>query len=775
MRFATPVTFAALLAVASAHPSGAWWGTDDCYTSPDNTENDCSDQQRGGFDWAGLKLGPFSAFAGFQFSGFSFSNSFSGAIGGGFAGKCIEGKLSKETHTDLEIASGSDKTFSFSKLHLVTAAEADVKIIYDMPDGSACKHVSPCSPKGSVITNDQCGGAISVRFELAEHAKVDEVLLAIEKIEFDCGHGSKTPTPSHHQPSPSKTPNPSKTGHSSTPVVPIPSSSGAVTSPTPSTPVKMTTSTVYTTSLVTITSCAPTVTNCPGDSTTVVTSTIAVSTTVCPVTPTDTPGKPTEAPGKSTTSTATPVKPTGSSPVGGSSGVSSPAPTATTGTLTGVPPSGTKGPSSSVPEGSTTTVVTWETLTTCPVTTTATSGSVTTTSVYSTVSTVTMTSTATVCNKCTAAPPAGTPTPTGVSPELPPKETTTTVVTYTTVTDCPVTTTATSGGTTTTSVYTTQSTVTLTSTATVCPKCSATPTPSGVAPITTPGQGATTVVTYETVTTCPVTSTITAGGSTTTTVLTTVSTVTKTSTSVAPIHSTHAASSPAPSSPAPAPETPCPNTVPKCINTWLPLLPKCNSNAEPGCFCPSHEFTDKVISCIQAWGASKEEVQAALSYFTGICAPYVPGNPGIVTGIPTTITLIPTPAPTGVAPITGTGAAPNPTAAPSVPRTTITYSTYTVTVPQVGFSTGTSGHSTTVGLIPGPAPTGVSPGHSSGIPNPWASPSSSTLIPSNRPSSTAKPSATYLPPPLSNTASSGSVSTSFWLAMGVAAVFGVFL
>ncbi|KAF7588481.1 hypothetical protein BBP40_005675 [Aspergillus hancockii] len=762
MRIATPVTFAALLAVAAAHPSGAYWGTDDCYTNPDNTENDCSEEQRGGFDWSGLTLGPFSAFAGFQFSGFSFSNSFSGAISGGFSGKCIEGKFSKDSETTLEIASGSDKTFSFSKLHLVTTAEAEVKIIYDMPDGSACKHVAPCSPKGSVVTNDQCGGAISVRFELAEHPKVDDVLLGIEKIEFDCGHGSKTPIPSHHNPSPSKTPTPPKTVHSSTPLIPGPSSSGAVTSPAPSTPVKMTTSTVYTTSLITITSCAPTVTNCPGDSTTVVTSTIAVSTTVCPVTPTETSGKPTGTPGK----------PTGSSPVGGSSsGASSSAPT---GTFTGVPPSGTEGPSSSVPAGSTTTVVTWETLTTCPVTTTATSGGVTTTSVYSTVSTVTLTSTATVCNKCTATPPTavpptGTPTPTGVSPELPPKETTTTVVTYTTVTDCPVTTTATAGGSTTTSVYTTQSTVTLTSTATVCPKCSATPTPSGVKPITTPGQGATTVVTYETVTTCPVTSTITAGGSTTTTVFTTVSTLTKTSTGVSPIHS-----SSAPSSPAPAPETPCPNTVPKCINTWLPLLPKCTSNGDPGCFCPSHEFTDKVISCIQAWGASKEEVQSALSYFTGICAPYVPGNPGIVTGIPSTITLIPTPAPAGVQPI-GTGDGPKPTAAPSVPCTTISYSTYTVTVPQVGFSTGTSGHSTTVGLVPGPAPTGVSPGRSSGIPNPWASPSSSTLIPSNRPSSTARPSATYTPPPLANTASTGTVFTSFWLAMGVAAIFGVFL
>ncbi|KAB8259166.1 hypothetical protein BDV32DRAFT_124631 [Aspergillus pseudonomiae] len=768
MKVATSVALASLLAMAQAHPSGAWWGTDDCYTSPDNTNNECSDEMRGGFNWAGLTAGSFDFFAGFAFSGFSFSSSFSAAVGGGFAGQCIESKLSKDDETSPEISSGSDKTFSISKLHLVTGEEAEIKIIYDMPDGSSCKHVAPCSPKGTVVANDQCGGASSVRFELAEEASVDAVVFGIQNVEFECSAGQKTPTPSHHHTSPTAT------GHSSTPVIPVPSSSDAVTPPAPSTPVKMTTSTVYTTSLITITSCAPTVTNCPGDSTTVVTSTIAVSTTVCPVTSTETPTKPTETPGKPT---GTPGKPTGSSPVGGSSEVpspSSPAPTGTAGTSSEVHPT-SHGGSSSLPPDSTTTVVTWETLTTCPVTTTATSGGVTTTSVYSTVSTVTLTSTSTICTKCTATPtgkPTGTPTgtsptPTGVSPEEPPEDSTTTVVTYTTVTDCPVTTTATAGGTKTTSVFTTQSTVTLTSISTVCTKCSATPAPTGVEPISTPAGGATTVVTYETVTTCPVTTTITSGGSTTTSVFTTVSTVTKTSSSA--VKPTDVPPAPAPSSPAPSTE--CPNSVPKCINTWLPLLPKCTSNADPGCFCPSHEFTDKVISCIQAWGASKEEIQSALSYFTGICAPYIPGNPGIVTGIPSTITLIPTPRPTGVAPVTGTSVAPHPTAGPEVPCTTITYSTYTVTVPQVTFSTGTSGHSTTVGLIPGPAPTGVSPGHSSGIPNPWVS-GSSTWISSHRPSATAKPSSTQTPPPLANTASS--VSASFWLAMGVAALFSIF-
>lgn len=54
----------------------------------------------------------------------------------------------------------------------------------------------------------------------------------------------------------------------------------------------LTTSTVFTTQLRTITSCAPTVTNCPAESVKVVTDTIALYTTICPVTATQTAGVP---------------------------------------------------------------------------------------------------------------------------------------------------------------------------------------------------------------------------------------------------------------------------------------------------------------------------------------------------------------------------------------------------------------------------------------------------------------------------------------------------
>ncbi|KAI9668318.1 MAG: hypothetical protein M1829_005522 [Trizodia sp. TS-e1964] len=60
--------------------------------------------------------------------------------------------------------------------------------------------------------------------------------------------------------------------------------SSSSSSPATTDPPLSTTSTIYSTALYTITSCAPTVTNCPAQSTLVVTSLIAISTTVCPIT-----------------------------------------------------------------------------------------------------------------------------------------------------------------------------------------------------------------------------------------------------------------------------------------------------------------------------------------------------------------------------------------------------------------------------------------------------------------------------------------------------------
>lgn len=236
-------------------------------------------------------------------------------------------------------------------------------------------------------------------------------------------------------------------------------------------------------------------------------------------------------------------------------------------------------------------------------------------------------------------------------------------------------------------------------------------------------------------TTCPVTNTITSDGSEITQTTSIVSTVTLTSISTIctqcegtsilvptgeyPV----TAPTPGPGQHTPQEPAPCPGVVPQCMNTWLNKVPDCNSNSDVDCFCPSSDFTSSVIKCIQAWGGSAQEVQSALSYFAGICAAHVPENPGIITNIPTSIILIPTLIPsltrTGVNPggITPGPSTPTSTPTSSVPCTTLTISQVitgddsqtslyetTVTVPQVGFSTGTGVEPTSgnlVELLPG--------------------------------------------------------------------------
>ncbi|RAK98261.1 extracellular serine-threonine rich protein [Aspergillus ibericus CBS 121593] len=786
------VVLASLLSVslwplaALAHPRGLVWETDECYPSPGKSDNDCSDNQKTGFDWSGLALGSFSAYAGFDFSGFSLKESF-GASGSG-SGKCIVGKLSKGSSSGPKMSSGqSQKGFSVSSFRLATSQEADVHIIYNMPDGSTCKDVASCSPAGTDVANDQCGGAASVSFELDADTDVEACDLGIYKVSFDCSPG-QDPSTSSTLALPSST----KASGSSTPLIPVaPPSSAAATTPVPTTPVRMTTSTVYTTREVTITSCAPTVTNCPANLVTVITSTIAVSTTVCPVTESSSGSSPAKGTSAESTSsmpliTTSARVPSGSSPVELTS-PSSPAPTAPASSTSVVAP----GHGSSVPAVDKTTVITYVTVTTCPVTSTGSAGGSLTTSVGTTVSTVTLTSTSTICTKCVAPTSAvgSSVAPISSGPVSVP-ERVTTVVTWETVTTCPVTHVVTSSGVPVTSVTSTVSTLTLTSTSvsTVCPGCSALPTsvvssahgPSGIAPISSGPvsvpESTTTVVTWETVTTCPVTAIVTSSGKAITSVTNTVSTITLTATSTIAKTVGPSGASGATGVPTPAPSAPCPNTVPKCINTWLNLLPKCNSNSDISCYCPSDEFTKKVIACIQAWGASQAEVQAALSYFTGICAAYIPRNPGIVTVIPTTITL--GPGPTGASPVTGTaphsapsGAAPvtkPATAATPAPYTTVTYSTWTVTVPKVVFTTASGSTQTTVGLIPG-GPTSTS-AISTHLTNPWAS---STLGTSSaRPTPSRSPSST--PPLLSNTGANEKAPSCWWLGVAIAALLGVY-
>jgi hypothetical protein len=170
-------------------------------------------------------------------------------------------------------------------------------------------------------------------------------------------------------------------------------------------------------------------------------------------------------------------------------------------------------------------------------------------------------------------------------------------------------------------------------------------------------------------------------------------------------------SSPQPSSPSYPPPT-VGEVLPTCMNTWLQISTEdCKDNTATDCYCKNPKFTKNVIDCVQARCDTDEQTKKELQYLVGICASYVPQNPGLVTDCPND-TFNNTPAtPTGGVRSTGAPVntpAPSGTPAPSMPVTTIVYGSTSLTVPQVHFTTETpvAGATPTapVGLVPGVAP-----------------------------------------------------------------------
>ncbi|KAJ5946972.1 hypothetical protein N7454_003811 [Penicillium verhagenii] len=433
-------------AVALAHPTGLWWGTDFCYPSPENTDNHCSVAQESGFDWSDLANGDNWSYEGFSFNGFTPKD---GCRASG--GQCIEGRLSRDDDWDLQI-DAEQAPFSVSNFHITTSRDADIILTYALADGSSCHQVASTTPEGSDVVNDQCGGAVSVNFQLSVLDQFGDLDLELHQMGFDCAPGPKPAGPLVITSSETTSATPQIP--TSTPIVPsFKSSTDTVeVAISTSSPPVITPSVVVITDVVTVTRCSPTVTDCPD-----------------------------HIPASVTTSTQ---------------------PNAAT---------------DSVKEST-----------------------------------------------HTIAPPA--------------------------------------------------------LTTSVVPSLSSTP--------------------------------------------------------------------------------PCPDLVPKCLNTWL-SIPKCDSNSDAACFCPSSEFTAKFKSCVYAWSSSQQQTDSALSYFAGICAPYIPTNPAI-------ISLVPTSTPSTSRPLEHVTDGPSPTEAivsntsgPEPPCTTVTWSSQTVTVPQVAFSTSVDASTTVVSLVTG--------------------------------------------------------------------------
>ncbi|KAL8680931.1 MAG: hypothetical protein Q9186_002891 [Xanthomendoza sp. 1 TL-2023] len=115
----------------------------------------------------------------------------------GQGGRCASGQASKDVDTSPKFSCGSEqKGMSIDHIHVSTSEETDIELHYGYDNGDVCKQTETCSPAGKIIKNHQCGDAKSVTVKLPDTDKKDKCEVGIHSVGFNCGPSSKPPVPS---------------------------------------------------------------------------------------------------------------------------------------------------------------------------------------------------------------------------------------------------------------------------------------------------------------------------------------------------------------------------------------------------------------------------------------------------------------------------------------------------------------------------------------------------------------------------------------------------
>ncbi|EXL50863.1 hypothetical protein FOCG_09038 [Fusarium oxysporum f. sp. radicis-lycopersici 26381] len=701
--------FALLALTASLGEVSAHWGNwKDApkYTPPRAIDNKCQENQKKGWYWDDLQVGQFEKYNDFDFKGWTCGTDKSKRdLTGRHFGKSISAECgpAKEAAPSFGCGAGSkEKSFSLKKFHVRPEFDCRLEFHYDMPDGSTCKHQADCSKDGTDVYNSQCGGAKHVRFVYPKQPNKpkDKCRIEVPQIDFDCDK-PQPPTPPYGGntetvPSGENT----KTIPYGDNTKTVPAGEETTTAPaggnTETVPYGENTETVPAGEQTTSGSSPAETTSAPvGENTETVPS--GENTETVPAgeqtTSGSSPAETTSAPVGENTETVPYGENTKTVPAGGKTTSGS------SGSETTSAPSGDN--TETVPAGENTSVIT---------------------TVYDSTSTVYTTEVKTITScgpEVTNCPvTAGTP---AVVTETVAISTTICPVTETLTGDKPGQTKPTEGGD--KPGYTQPAGEKPTGDKPTGDKPAKTTEGSSPNATTDVPEEHTTIVTsydststiYSTevktitscgpeVTNCPVTAGTPAVVTETVAVSTTICPVTETI--------THKAPKPEKTGSDEKPETPkapedgydVPDVVPSCLNTFLDYVADCKDNTDAACYCPSKDFVDNVFECLYAHAENDDTVAQAVSFFQGICAPYVEKNPGIATGADSVTEHIT---------VTGT------TIITSAHYTTVVVAT-TITEPVVASGTTVEGSSTVktieteivvpeVGFTSGPAGNGPIP------------------------------------------------------------------
>ncbi|RMZ71606.1 adhesin Mad1 [Pyrenophora seminiperda CCB06] len=192
-------TYALLFTGLAAQQATATWNFFDNFGTPNYSQNECSDKQKGGFNWSDLLDGDsVNNYGDFDFSGgWKCANSFGKRdvlSKRTFGNKCIKNTVGK----DKPASFGCNKRgFSITHMDISSEFDAEIELHYTMEDGSKCKQLGSCSAGGSTLQNTQCGGAKSVDVYLGAHYKGDKdsCEIGFHNIGFDCNPGTPYTTP----------------------------------------------------------------------------------------------------------------------------------------------------------------------------------------------------------------------------------------------------------------------------------------------------------------------------------------------------------------------------------------------------------------------------------------------------------------------------------------------------------------------------------------------------------------------------------------------------
>ncbi|EAT90718.2 hypothetical protein HBH56_190240 [Parastagonospora nodorum] len=223
-------TYTLLAGLAAQQAAATWDFSGKPFLSPQYANNECSDKQKGGFDWSDLQEGTSN----FQYGDFDFSKDWkcSSALGKRdgltkrtFGNKAIVNRCSKKKPAQFSCDKKKDG-FSIKTIDISVEFDVMIDLHYTLVDGSLCKQKSvPCKKEGSTVENTQCGGAKSVEVYLGGSYKGEksDCGLNFHNIGFECN-----PPKPYNPPSP-----PSPPPATSTKVTPPPVQSSSATQSTP--------------------------------------------------------------------------------------------------------------------------------------------------------------------------------------------------------------------------------------------------------------------------------------------------------------------------------------------------------------------------------------------------------------------------------------------------------------------------------------------------------------------------------------------------------------